>query len=172
VLALEYLIIFFARIFDVSLATIRMLLVVRGKKYHAAVMGFLEAIIYIVALSRVVNNLDDPWKLLAYGLGFASGSIVGSFLEEKMAIGHVALQVIPDHGMGEELVMVLRTAGYGVTGHGMTGTKEVLLVSTARKTLPRLNSIIEEFAPGSFVTVLDTNTIRGGVVPYRNLRRP
>jgi len=170
VLFMEYLFIFVARILDVSLATVRMLLVVRGRRYPAAGIGLLEASIYVGALSRVMKNLDDPWKILAYGLGFASGTIIGSIIEEKLAIGHVALQVIPAEGMAEELLSVLRTAGYGVTvlqGKGMTGPKEVFLVSTDRKTLPRLSSIIEEFAPDSFVTVLETRSVQGGVFPYR-----
>ncbi|MGI6667175.1 MAG: DUF2179 domain-containing protein [Bacillota bacterium] len=170
---LEYLFIFLARICDVSLATVRMLLVLRGRKYPAAGIGLLEASIYVGALSRVMKNLDDPLKILAYGLGFASGIIIGSVIEEKLAIGHVALQVIPAEGMAEELLSVLRTAGYGVTvleGRGMTGPKEVLLVSTDRKTLPRLSSIIEEFAPESFVTVLETRNVQGGIFPYRRLK--
>ena len=168
-LAVEYLIIFLARICDVSLATVRMLLVLRGRRYPAAGIGLLEASIYVGALSRVMKNMDDPWKILAYGLGFASGTIIGSIIEEKLAIGHVALQVIPSEGMAEELLSVLRTAGYGVTvlqGRGMTGPKEVLLVSTDRKPLPRLSSIIEEFAQESFVTVLETRSVQGGIFPY------
>lgn len=167
---LEYCLIFFARVIDVSLSTVRMLLIVRGRKYPAACIGFLEATIYIAALSRIMKNLDDPVKILAYGLGFASGTLLGGFLEERLAIGHVALQVIPAEGTGEELLKALRTTGYGVTvleGRGMTGVKTVLLVSTDRKTLARLTSMIDEFSPGSFVTVLETRDVVGGMIPYR-----
>jgi len=169
-LLLEYLLIFLARVCDVSLSTMRMLLVVRGRRYPAAFVGFLEASVYIVALARVMKNIADPWKVLAYGLGFASGTLLGSFIEEKLAMGHVSLEVIPNEGEGEELLKALRTAGHGVTvltGRGMTGEKMVLLVSTDRKSLPRLSSIIEEFSPGCFVTVLETRAVRGGVIPYR-----
>lgn len=169
----EYLLIFVARVFDVSLSTIRMLLLVRGRKYPAAAVGFLEASIYIAALSRVLQNVNDPLKILAYGLGFASGSLLGSAIEEKLAIGHVALQVIPTEGTGDELLGALRTTGYGVTvleGEGMTGTKMIFMVSTDRKTLPRLTSMIEEFSPGSFVTVLETREVLGGVIPYRKAK--
>ncbi len=166
----EYCLIFFARVVDVSLSTVRMLLVVRGRKYPAAAVGFLEATIYIAALSRIMKNLNDPLKMLAYGLGFASGTLLGGFLEERLAIGHVALQVIPTEGTGDELLKALRTTGYGVTvleGQGMTGPKMVFLVSTDRKTLARLTSLIEEFSPGSFVTVLETRDVLGGMIPYR-----
>jgi uncharacterized protein YebE (UPF0316 family) len=167
---LEYCLIFLARVVDVSLSTVRMLLVLRGKRYPAAAVGFLEASIYIAVLFRVMRNMNDPVKILAYGLGFATGTLLGAAIEERLAIGHVALQVIPSEGNGDELLRALRTTGYGVTvleGRGMTGTKMVFLVSTDRKTLARLTSIIEEFSPGSFVTVLETRDVLGGMIPYR-----
>lgn len=167
---LEYLMIFAARVCDVSLSTVRMLLVVRGKRYPAALIGFVEASIYIAALGRVMRNVNDPFKVFAYGLGFASGTMLGSLIEERLALGHVALQVIPKDDSGDKLAETLRNAGYGVTvleGQGMTGRKAVLLVSTDRKHLPGLTSIIDEIAPGSFVTVLETRAVLGGVLPYR-----
>lgn len=171
---IEYLVVFFARILDVSLATVRMVLVVRGKRYPAAFIGCIEASVYVTALTRIVKNMDDPLKIAAYGLGFASGTILGSLIEEKLAIGHVSLQVIPNLDEGAEgLLQALRTSGYGVTvleGHGMTGRKMVLLISADRKSLKRLMSLIEEFSPDSFVTVLETKTIRGGVIPYRKVK--
>jgi len=169
----EYLLILLARVLDVSLATVRMLLVVRGKKYPAAAVGFVEATVYIAVLSRIMQNLSDPMKVLAYGLGFASGTLLGGFLEERLAIGQVSCLVIPSTGTADELLKALRTTGYGVTvleGQGMTGTKTVLLVSTDRKTLPRLTSLIDEFSPGSFVTVLETKDVVGGVIPYRKTK--
>ncbi|HHW17760.1 MAG TPA: DUF2179 domain-containing protein [Firmicutes bacterium] len=170
---LEYLLIFLARVCDVSLSTVRMLLVVRGKRYPAAAIGFVEASVYVLALTRVMRNISDPWKVLAYGLGFASGTLLGSFIEERLALGHVSLEVIPQDETGEELLKALRSAGYGVTvleGQGMTGQKMVLLVSTDRKSLPRLNAIIEEFSPNCFMTVLETRAVRGGVIPYRKAK--
>ena len=166
---LKYLLIFFARVCDVTLSTVRMILVVRGKRYPAAAIGLVEASIYITALGRVMRNIDDPLKVLAYGLGFASGTLLGSWVEERLALGHVTLEVIPPEENAEELLRAVRTAGYGVTvltGHGLKGPKQVLLVSTDRKSLPRLAAIIEEFAPDSFMTVLETRAVRGGVTPF------
>lgn len=170
---IEYLLVFFARICDVSLATIRMLLVVRGKKYPAAIVGFFEASIYIAALGRVVANVDDPLKILVYGLGFASGTLLGSMLEAKLAIGHVSLEVVPPKETVEELLQILRSSGYGVTvlsGRGMEGEREVLFVTTDRKTLPKLTSVIEQYSPGAFVTVFETRSVQGGVLPYRKMK--
>ncbi len=170
---LEYILIFAARVCDVSLSTLRMIMVVRGKKYPAAAIGMVEATIYIAALGRVMTNINDPWKMLAYGLGFATGTLLGSTIEEKLAMGHVSLEVIPPEETAEELLKALRTAGYGVTvltGYGLKGEKMVLMISTDRKSLPRLTEIIEEFAPDSFVTILETRAVRGGVTPYRHTK--
>jgi uncharacterized protein YebE (UPF0316 family) len=170
---LEYFLIFFARVCDVSLSTLRMMLVVRGKRYPAACIGFVEASIYIIALTRVVRNIDDPLKILAYGLGFSSGTILGSFIEERLAIGHVSLEIIPNDGNADQIITAIREAGFGVTaieGKGMTGEKTILFVSLDRKALPRLNSIIQEMSPGCFVATLETRSIYGGVIPYRRAK--
>lgn len=89
-----YMLIFFARICDVSLSTVRTLMVVQGRKFHAATIGFFEIIIYIAALGKVVSGLDDPGNLLAYALGFASGNYAGIFIEEKIALGNFTAQVV------------------------------------------------------------------------------
>lgn len=172
-LLFEFLLIFFARVCDVSLSTIRMMMIVRGKRYPAAAIGFIEAVVYITALSKVVAGIDDPIKILAYGLGFASGTMLGSFIEERLAIGHVSLEVIPNDGTTEPLLTALRGAGFGVTviqGQGMTGEKQVFLVSTDRKSLARLKAIVEEYSPGCFVAILETRSIHGGVIPFRRAK--
>ncbi len=89
-----YFFIFFARVADVSLGVLRTLMLVKGKRFHAAFLGFFEVIIFILALDRVVGDLGNPISLLFYGLGFATGNVVGSYLEEKLALGHLTVQVI------------------------------------------------------------------------------
>lgn len=83
----NFLFIFIARMADVALMTIRMLMIVRGKRIQAAVIGFFEVTIYILALGQVVQNIDNTYSILAYALGFSSGNYLGSYLEEKMAMG-------------------------------------------------------------------------------------
>ena len=89
-----YLFIFAARVCDVSLATIRTLMVVRGQKLYAAIIGFFEVIIYILALGKIFSDLSNPLNLLFYALGFATGNYVGTFLEGKLAVGVFTAQVI------------------------------------------------------------------------------
>lgn len=169
----EYFVIFLARVLDVSLATFRMLLVVKGKKYPAAGIGFLEASIYITALTRVLKNLNDPYKILAYGLGFAAGTILGSWLEEKIALGLATVEVVPQDGRELELESRLREAGFGVTvlsGRGLRGARPVLMLSCDRKSIPKVDEIIKDVAPDSFMTILETRLMRGGISPYRKAK--
>ncbi|HHY36710.1 MAG TPA: DUF2179 domain-containing protein [Firmicutes bacterium] len=162
--ALGYLLVFAARVLDMSMATIRLLLVVRGKRLQAAVIGFFEVIIYVLALNMVVKNLDNIFNLLAYALGFATGNYVGSYVEEKMALGHATVQVIPKD-KDEHMDTELRKLGYGVTvvtGTGREGPRRILLITVRRKKLPELMRVIDELDRDSFVTVMDTQFIHGG----------
>jgi len=93
-LVLDALFIFTCRVVDVSLGTIRLLLLVRGKRVQAALVGFFEVLVFIHALGRVVGHIDNPVKLLAYASGFASGCILGSLLEEKITTGYQTVHVV------------------------------------------------------------------------------
>ncbi|HHV78744.1 MAG TPA: DUF2179 domain-containing protein [Firmicutes bacterium] len=165
---LEYLFIFCARVCDVSLATVRLLMVVRGKRLQAAMIGFVEVTIFILALQRVMSNLSDPFKLVAYALGFATGNYTGSLIEEKMALGIQTVLVILKQGCAEAVATVLRSAGYGVTsleGKGKEGTREILMVTAQRKRLGRLVDTLREADPEAFITILDARSALGGYVP-------
>jgi len=85
-LLLGYALIFFARVVDVTLATIRTLMVVQGRKVQAAMIGFFEVGIYITVLGKVVSGLDNPFNLLAYCAGYAAGNYVGITIENKIAL--------------------------------------------------------------------------------------
>ncbi len=160
--------IFAAKVIDVSIGSMRLIFLTRGKKYIAAILGFVESIVYIVALGFVVTRLDNPLNIIMYGLGFAAGNIVGSVIEERMAVGYMTVQVIsvPE---AEELVQSLRDSGYGVTcweGEGREGPHSVLSCTLARKELPSLMKIVDAWDSKAFVTILDNRTTKGGVV-YR-----
>ncbi len=161
---LGYLLIFVARLTDVSMATIRMIMVVKGKRVIAACIGFVEVSIYVVAIGKVLSGMDNPLNVLAYASGFATGNYVGIFLEEKMALGNIIAQVISDYEV-EKLVEKLRNVGFGVTvieGYGREGIRYILNVSLQRKHLSRLYQTVEEHDKKAFVTVTDARAIRGG----------
>ncbi|MDW7675186.1 MAG: DUF2179 domain-containing protein [Bacillota bacterium] len=160
-----YVFIFFARVADVSIGVVRTLMLVKGKKLHAAVLGFFEVIIFILALNSVVNDLDDPIKLLFYGLGFATGNIVGSNIEERLALGHLTVQVITLN-KPLQLCKELREQGYGVTiieGQGKQGIRRILNIILSRKELPKLMSFIDKWDSYAFTTVFDTRHTKGGI---------
>ena len=157
-----YLFIFLARVVDMSLTTMRTLMLVRGKGLIAASIGFFQVIIYITALNKVVSGLSNPVNLLAYALGFATGNYMGTLIEEKLAIGLTTVQIISHkNGIGDKI----RDMGFGVTsleGKGREGIKEVLIVSLPRKELDNLLAFIDKNDSHAFITIMDTRASKGG----------
>ena len=122
------LLIFGLRVVDMALDTIRVLFVVRGRKGLAWVLGFFQALVFVIAISSVLSNLDNPLNVLGYAAGFATGNVVGMLLEERMAIGYMHLSIISPR-LGAALAEQLRAAGYAVTelpGRGKNGAVNVL----------------------------------------------
>ncbi|MGE5560734.1 MAG: DUF2179 domain-containing protein [Chloroflexota bacterium] len=162
-----YLLVFLARVTDVSLGTMRMLMLVRGRRAWAALLGLFEVSVYVMALSRVMSNLSNPLQLAAYAAGYATGNFVGSLIEEWMALGYLSVQAIPTSlETADRLAQTLRQRGFGVTtvdGQGREGPKKILHISLARKALPGLLRDIDGSDPDAFVTVLDTRHRVGGV---------
>ena len=164
-LVLGYAIIFLARVVDVTLSTIRTLMVVQGRKGFAALIGFFEVGIYITVLGQVVRSLDNPFNLLAYCLGFAAGNYVGITIENKIALGNLSVQIMLKSAENKELVDTLRVNGYGVTiiqGEGINGPKEVLTIILNRKNLNGLKKLVYDFEENAFMTVSSINPISGG----------
>jgi len=168
-LVFPYLFIFMARVVDMSLDVVRMLMLMRGQRLLAALIGFMEVTIFVVALNEVIKGgLDDPGKIVAYAGGFATGNLIGSIIEEKMALGHMVLQVFPHFSVAQKLVGRFREEGFGVTkvsGEGRSGPRPVLYVVLKRKNLCRALQLMDEVAPDTFYNVSDTKMIRGGVFP-------
>ncbi len=162
---LTLLAIFVAKIAHVSLGTVRIIYLTRGESKIAAAIGFFEVIIYLAALSMVLANIDQWSNIIAYGLGFASGNLVGSWIEEKIAVGYVLAQIVTVKN-GGTLDQSLRDLGYGVTSmpsYGMEGAPRTnLQVLLKRKELPELLSKMKEIDPEAFISIFDTRKIMGG----------
>lgn len=160
-----YLIIFISRVVDVSMSTMRTLMVMQGRKLQASMIGFFEIIIYITALNKVVSGLDNPLNLLAYALGFACGTYVGILIEGKIALGNLGAQVILKTDDNDELIGTLRDNGFGVTvleGQGKEGRREILSIAMNRKDLDNLRNLVTKFEPKAFITVNSISPIGGG----------
>ena len=163
-LLLSSLLIFGMRITDVSLRTIRTIMTVKGRNVVAGLIGFVEVTIFIVAISQVLAHLDHPVRVFAYSGGFATGTIVGGYIEKWMALGHVLVNV---HG-GPEIQLVageLRAEGFGVTQFdavGMDGAVHVMESLVPRKRFPRALTIIQTVAPRAFIHATEQQFIRRG----------
>jgi len=166
---LGYFIIFAARVVDVSLDVFRLLMLTRGYYVSAAIIGFFEVAVFVLVLGTVISGgINDPLKIVAYSGGFATGNIVGAFIEGKMAFGYVVIQMFPKMSFGDLLTARLRKENYGVTkitGEGRTGIREVLLVTVKRKNVPNIIKIINEIAPDIFFNISDIRSIHGGTFP-------
>lgn len=163
-LFIQAFLIFIARVADVSMSTIRTILLVKGQRKIATVIGFFEVMIYLIVLGKVVGNINKPIFILAYCFGYASGNFIGSKLEEKLSIGRVLVEIIvKDISCG--IVDALRNAGFGVTifeGQGMEGSSYMLNVITDRKKIKELKKIVYEQDCGAFVTTMDIRSSLGG----------
>ena len=128
-----------ARITDVSLDTVRTVAIVQGRRLFAATLGFVEAIIYISVVAKVLMNMDQPVYALAYGLGFALGTYLGIAIEQRLAFGHQVASLFTRKGA--ELSRALLEQGYrlvAVNGHVRDGAVTILYVEVPRKRVRRL----------------------------------
>ncbi len=166
------LLIFGMRLTDVSLGTIRMILAFQGRSVIAAAIGFVEVTIFIVAIGKVMGNLDNPLNVLAYSGGFAAGTLAGIAIEDRIALGTRFVRVIT-HRLNDRLVEALRGEGFGVTrvaGEGMQGKVYILFSVVRRKDLGRYIDRVQELAPKAFYTVEDARSSQGGFIGRRKAK--
>lgn len=162
--------IFGLRIIDVSLSTIRIVLAVRGHKYFVPFIGFFEVLIWIFAVGNAIRFLDSPLHLLGYAGGFATGSIVGLLIEERLAIGYASIRVVSRHA-GVEMADALRGRGFGVTefgGQGRDGRVEIMYTVCRRRDIDTVMREVERWDRQAFVTVEEPRAIRWGWMQSSN----
>lgn len=138
-----------------TLDTLRIIFMTRGLKRLAPIIGFFEILIWIIAITRIMRNLDNWLTYVAYAGGFATGNYVGMLVDEKLAIGHELIRVFTRVD-ATKLAAALRTDGYGVTtvkASGMQGEVGILYVVANRKNQKHVIEIIQQYNPKAFVTV-------------------
>lgn len=162
--------IFLLRICDVSIATFRLLSMVRGRKVAAVVLAFFEILIWVVAVGLVVRHLSSPLLVVAYAAGFAAGTYVGMTLEERFALGLAEVRVV-SRDAGLEIAEGLRNLGFGVTelsGWGREGPVEILTTIVRRRALKDVLSEVRRWDDDAFITVDEPRQIqRGWLLTYR-----
>jgi uncharacterized protein YebE (UPF0316 family) len=164
------LLIFTLRIFDVSLDTMRVIFAIRGKRSIAALLGFLQAIIWIFAVGNAVRHLDSPLHILGYAGGYAMGTWVGITIENAIAYGVATIRVVT-RSAGVEIAEALRSRGFGVTefpGFGRDGSVEILNSVVQRGQVDQVMRLIIERDPEAFVTVEEPKSMRGGSMVARD----
>ncbi len=148
------LIIFSLRLADQSLGTFRALLVSKNKPYYAALVGLVESAIWIVAISQVIKDVDDPILISAYAAGFAAGTILGSYIERLVGVGNIVVRVFCPAN-SPSVAETLRDNGHGVTvidGEGKDGPVKIYLCVIPRRKLKSVLSMIEEINPNAYIT--------------------
>ena len=168
------LIIFFARICDVSLGTLRIVFVSKGKKSIAPILGFFEVFIWIVVISQILKNVDSLIGFLAYAGGYAAGNYAGMIIEERIALGTQLIKVFSSKDV-TPLQKRLNADGFGTTvvdGDGSSGKVKILYTVINRKTFEQARKILIEFDPLIFYVIEDVRLVKSGIFPETRHDRP
>jgi len=155
------------------MGTMRTILIIRGRRGIAAISAFFEIIIWVLAVSRVITQLNDWYLIIAFALGFASGNFVGSFIEEKIALGYSFAYVVPKN-LKIDLASELRKKGFGVTvlqGEGLKGKEFVYNVVLRRRNTRKFIKTLEHCDRKAFYTILDVHGIHGGYLREASKRK-
>ncbi|HNR32901.1 MAG TPA: DUF2179 domain-containing protein [Candidatus Hydrogenedentes bacterium] len=158
------LLIFLARIADVSIGTMRIIFLSRGMRLLAPLCGFVEVLIWLLALSQIMQNLTSWQNYFAYALGYAAGNYIGLIIEDKLAMGLLSLWVVTKED-ALDMLERLRKAGFGLTrvaARGLQGDVRIAVLVIRRKNLDKVIAIVRETHPEAFVTVNDVRAVRGG----------
>ncbi|MGO1651646.1 DUF2179 domain-containing protein [Senegalia sp. (in: firmicutes)] len=161
-----YLFIFFAKIIEVAFMTLRVVFITKGEKVYGSIIGFIEIVIWLFLIGNVLDGIqDDPLRMVAYSLGFACGNYLGSFIEEKLAIGLMTINIIATGDNGRKLADVLRKKKIGVTvidAEGIEKEKNLLIIHAKRRRRGEILKLIDETNIPAVISVNDTKVIYGG----------
>jgi len=159
--------IFFVRILDVSMGTLRTVITVKGKTLYASLVGFVEVFIWFLVVKEALNtNETSIWIAVAYSLGFATGTYIGGILSKKLIDGNLSVQVITSN---LNMVDTLRNEGYGVTVMDVEGKdkevdKYMLFIQINKKSMTHLQRTIKNIDNSAFIVVNETKFIENGFI--------
>ena len=151
------LLIFFLRLINYAMDTLRIMLTMRDKKALSWILGFFESILFVVVMGAVLDDLDNVLKVVAYAGGFATGNVVGMLIEKRLAIGYSHISII-SRGLGKEIAQALRAHDFAVTeipAYGRDGKVTLLNCSVQRKLSSDIEKLALEQDPEAFITIED-----------------
>lgn len=156
--------IFALRVVNQSLDTLRIMVMMRGRRVAAWLLGFAETVIFVITLSTVISDLNNILNIVGYAAGFATGNVIGMWIESRLALGHVHMRVVSPK-RGSAIVGKLRGEGYAVTeipARGKDGAVTLLNASIRRRDVNRVREIVQEVDENAFITGEDMRPIGRG----------
>lgn len=165
--------IFLARMSDVTLATLRNIFLSKSIKYIVPFLGFIEVLIWLLAISQIMKNLQNPVCFFAYATGYSMGIFVGIKIEERLALGLQVMRIITQRN-SEDLIVALANQNFGITTMDATGAKgpvKVILTVVKRKDILEVRKLIELHHPNAFYSIEDIRTVSHGVFPRSSSSR-
>ena len=167
-IVLEIAIIFVAKIIEVTIGTLRQILVVKGYRKSAVLLATMEIFLWVFIASKVITGLSEkPLNGIAYGLGFAAGVYLGSIIEQKLAFGMLLVQTITTDKKGLEIATALREKGYGVTtvdAKGKVDSRKILMIYANRRGSQEIVEQIIMIDPTAMIVTNDVGTLSGGYI--------
>jgi len=158
------LIIFLIRVISIAVSTVRILLMGRVNRAITFGMAFFEALAFALTIGQVAANLDNVWNLMAYSLGYAAGTIVGMWIEARLAAGYTTINIVST-GKSLQVAQAIRAAGFGATrssGEGSSGTVGLIRVVARRRNTTQIVKIVHKADPKAFVTIEETRSVARG----------
>ncbi len=152
------------RVIDMSLDTLRLLFMMRGRRLMAGLIGALQATVFILAVSQVLSGPLNVWTVSGYALGFGAGVMLGMLVEDRLAIGHSMFRIYSP-ARGGPIAEALREAGHAATeftAFGKHGLVTVVNCAVARKDVARVKAIIDRVDPDAFITVDEVRPLQRG----------
>ncbi len=161
--------IFFARIFDQSIGILRIIVATKGLKHVAFIAGFFESLVWLLAISQILKEVDNIVGYIAFAAGFATGNFVGIYLEQRISIGFVVVRVVFRKN-SDETIRLLRETNFTITivdALGSEGAVKMIFSSIKRRELNTFISILNKNNPTAYYTVEDAKLIKDGVITKR-----
>ena len=158
------LVIFFLRTFDLTMSTLRVLTVIRGMASTAWIIGFIQALSFILGIAGVLTNLRNPLNILAYAAGFATGNVIGILIESKVAPGHSLMRIVSPE-RGSLIAETLHDQGRGATevsAQGQKGMVSLIYCFVPRREVKETKNQILRLDPDVFITAENVRELRGG----------
>jgi len=164
-----YILIFLGKNLEVSISTIRIMLINRGERIKGSIIALIEVSLWLLITGTVLVGIkEDIFRSIVFVLAFATGNYLGSLIEAKLAFGLCSIQVIvPSSVLADKLVQILRDHSFAVTvikGQGKDKQRDLLLLHLKRKRIPNAVRLVNDNHDGAMITVQDTRVVRGGFI--------